>query len=280
MSFRLDRFATLYLRNPIRRVAPGKQPAIPILMYHSIAEDDETGVQAYYRTTTTPSVFALHMKHLSDQGYGTITVAEAAKFLHDGSHPKKCVAITFDDGYGDFYRHAFPTLSRYHFSATVFVPTAYIGTQPVQFKGKDCLTWSEIRELRRHGIWFGSHTVTHPQLSTLDADAVKHEIVNSKHTIEDNLGEPVDAFAYPYAFPEQNVAFVRMLRDTLVDAGYGHGVSTRIGVARPPEDCYFLCRLPMNSLDDIPLFEAKLQGGYDWLHRLQYASKFIRARAI
>ena len=104
--------------------------------------------------------------------------------------------------------------------------------------------------------------------------------MRSKQTLEDNLGEAVDCFAYPYAFPEQNVSFVRMLRDTLVEAGYHHGVSTRIGTARRQEDCYFLRRLPMNALDDIPLFDAKLRGGYDWLSKLQYASKFIRAKAV
>src|SRR5580658_4031978 len=108
MSFRFDRFATLYLVNPIRRSAPGDKPAIPILMYHSIADEDETGVQPYYRTTTTPAVFALHMKHLSDNGYGTITVAEAVKFLQNGSLPEKYAVITFDDGYSNFYHHAFP----------------------------------------------------------------------------------------------------------------------------------------------------------------------------
>jgi len=279
MSFRFDRIATLYLVNPIRRSVLGNKPAIPILMYHSIADENEAGMQAYYRTTTTPSVLALHMKHLSDHGYSTISVADAVSLLQYGSLTRKCAVITFDDGYGDFYRHAFPILSRYRFSATVFLPTAYIGTQPIQFKGKDCLTWSEIRELRTHGISFGSHTVTHPQLSTLDANSVKNEIINSKRAIEDNIGESVDAFAYPYAFPEANVSFVQMLRDTLIDAGYQQGVSTRIGVARAQEDPFFLRRLPMNSRDDIPLFDAKLQGGYDWLHSVQYASKFIRAKA-
>ncbi len=280
MSFRFDRFATLYLVNPVRGTGPGNEPAIPILMYHSIADGDEAGVQGYYRTTTSPAVFAQHMQHLSDQGYRTINMSEAVKILRNGSLAKKCAVVTFDDGYGDFYRHAFPALSRHQFSATVFLPTAYIGAQPIQFKGKDCLTWNEVRELRKHGICFGSHTVTHPQLSSLDASAVKSEILNSKQALEDNLGESVDSFAYPYAFPEEKVSFVRMLRETLVAAGYGQGVSTRIGRARPQEDCFFLRRLPMNSLDDIPLFQAKLQGGYDWLHRVQYASKFIRAKVV
>lgn len=280
MSFRFDRFATLYLVNPIRRSAPGNQFAIPILMYHSIADEEETGVQPYYRTTTTPAVFALHMKHLADHGYRTINVADAVKFLQDGSPTEKCAVITFDDGYRNFYHHAFPILSRYHFSATVFLPTAYIGTQPVQFKGRDCLTWNEVRELRKHGVSFGSHTVTHPQLASLDAAGVRSEIVRSKQTLDDNLGEAIDCFAYPYAFPEQNVSFVSMLRDTLVEAGYHQGVSTRIGTARRQEDCYFLRRLPMNTLDDIPLFDAKLRGRYDWLRRLQYASKLVRAKAV
>ncbi|MGB0103714.1 MAG: polysaccharide deacetylase family protein, partial [Candidatus Sulfotelmatobacter sp.] len=131
MSFRFDRFATLYLVNPIRRGTRGNQLAIPILMYHSIADGDETGVQPYYRTTTTPSVFALHMQHLSDQGYRTINLTEAVGLLRKESPTGKCAVITFDDGYGNFYQPAFPILSRHHFNATVFLPTAYIGTQPV-----------------------------------------------------------------------------------------------------------------------------------------------------
>jgi peptidoglycan/xylan/chitin deacetylase (PgdA/CDA1 family) len=278
MRLRLDRFATLYVADPLRRCGLSSKTSIPILMYHSIDEENEAGVHPYFRTITSPSVFALHMKHLSDHGYRTINLAQAAKFLQNGPPMTKCAVITFDDGYTDFYRHAFPILSRYNFSATVFVPTAYIGTQPIRFKGKDCLTWIEIRELKNHGIDFGSHTVTHPQLSSLDASSVKSEIVNSKQTLEENMGGSVDSFAYPYAFPEENASFVRLVRETLIDAGYHQGVSTRIGTARAQEDCYFLRRLPMNSLDDRPLFDAKLQGGYDWLSTLQYTSKFIRAK--
>ena len=275
MSFRLDRLATLYVVNPVQHRMFRNKPSIPILMYHSITDENETGVHAYYRTATLPSVFTQHMRYLHDFGYSTINVADAVSLLQNGGSTKKYAVITFDDGYADFYTQAFPVLNRYGFTATVFLPTAYIGTAPVQFKGKDCLTWREVRELRKHGISFGSHTVTHPQLSTLDAGTVKDEIVNSKQTIEDNLGESVDSFAYPFAFPEENSSFVRMLRSVLVEAGYHQGVSTRIGTVRGREDRYFLRRLPMNSLDDVSLFSAKLQGGYDWLHTIQYGSKLL-----
>ncbi len=276
MSFRFDRFATLCVVNPIQRCVPSNKQRIPILMYHSVSDADETGVHPYYQTATAPAVFAMHMRYLHEQGYSTVNLPEAVRSLQSGAQPKKYAVITFDDGYRDFYQHGFPALSQYGFTATVFLPTAYIGPVPVQFKGKDCLTWAEIRELRKHNIYFGSHTVTHPQLSGLDDRAVNSEVETSKKTIEDNIGESVDSFSYPYAFPEEKASFTRMLRDTLITCGYDQGVSTRIGLARQKEDRYFLRRLPINSLDDVALFGAKLQGGYDWLHAIQHASKLLK----
>lgn len=280
MEIRIDRLATLYVADPLRRCTFTGKWSIPILMYHGIANEDEAGVRPYYRTITSPAVFTQHIEHLHDLGYTVISLRDAVKILRGQRSTQKHAVVTFDDGYADFYTNAFPAIARHGFTATVFLPTGYIGKVARQFKGKDCLTWGAVRELHKYGISFGSHTVSHPQLSSLDQNAIKHEILNSKHTIEDNLGECVDAFAYPYAFPEQNGSFVRMLKETLEDAGYHHGVSTRIGTARPHEDRYFLRRVPVNSLDDRLLFEAKLRGGYDWLSKLQYASKFIRAKVV
>jgi len=54
------------------------------------------------------------------------------------------------------------------------------------------------------------------------------------------------------------------------------GVSTVIGTACRGGDPFFLPRIPVNSHDDLQLFEAKLNGGYDWLHPIQYAYKQIK----
>ena len=98
-------------------------------------------------------------------------------------------------------------LQQYGFGATVFLPTAYIGEQSIQFKGADCLTWREVRELNDHGIVFGSHTVTHPQLRELSRAALAEELAKSKQTIEEKLGCGVESFAYPYAFPQTDSDF-------------------------------------------------------------------------
>jgi peptidoglycan/xylan/chitin deacetylase (PgdA/CDA1 family) len=159
----------------------------------------------------------------------------------------------------------------------MFLPTAYIGDTPGQFNGTTCLTWSQVRELHAAGIEFGSHTATHPQLTTLPAQDIEREIVSSKREIEDRLGAPVASFSYPYRFPEPDRAFRRGLRDTLMRAGFENGVTTIVGTADSVSDPLFLERIPVNSSDDGAFLTAKLGSGYDWLHGLQYASKLRAA---
>jgi peptidoglycan/xylan/chitin deacetylase (PgdA/CDA1 family) len=279
MGFRFDRFATLYVAKPLRWRASSKGLSVPILMYHSISDNPETGVHPYYRTATSPHVFASQIKHLRDNGYRTASLCEVVSQLEGSANAvEKQVVITFDDGHRDFYRHAFPTLNQYGFSATVFLPTAHIGENQTSFKGTDCLTWAEVRELNKHGILFGSHTVTHPQLRELSRTAINEELADSKKMIEENLGCAVDSFAYPYAFPQADTEFTKMLRDSLRRAGYQNGVCTIVGRANRRSEPLFLERLPVNSCDDGALFAAKLDGAYDWIGTSQYISKMVKAR--
>lgn len=243
-------------------------------MYHSISNDPESDAHPYFRTCTSPQRFAEQIKFLRDQGYRT---SPLSAITDESKKPEavteKRVVITFDDGFRDFYQHAFPVLSEYGFNASVFLPTAFIGSTPLWFKGRECLTWSEIKELSGKGIQFGSHTVTHPQLRELDAASIRNEIADSKKTIEDKLGCAADSFAYPYAFPQTDGDFRKMLRDILNTAGYRTGVCTMVGRANGASDPLFMERLPINSCDDLPLLKAKLDGAYDWVGKLQSIAK-------
>src|SRR5579863_3371770 len=199
MRFRADRLATLYVFHPIQTLRPRKW-RIPILMYHSISAGQRSNSHPYFQTATSPEAFEVQLRFLSENQYRVLNLNDA---MGSAVIPARSVIITFDDGFRDFYTRAFPILNRFGYSATVFLPTAYIGDRVARgFNGSECMTWDEIRELREAGIHFGSHTVTHPQLKTLTAKNLEDEIRVSKETIEDKLGCGVQSFAYPYAFPE------------------------------------------------------------------------------
>lgn len=276
---RLDRLFSLYA---VRPFCSGNSKAhLPILMYHSISDDPEIGVRPYYRIAAKPEIFREHMALLKSTGCRGVALSEGLKWLNAepgtrNSEPAP-IAITFDDGYRDFYTQAFPSLREHNFSATMFVPTAFIGAQTRSFKSRECLTWNEVKELHRAGIEFGSHTVTHPKLVEMDWPQIKTELRDSKAEIENQLGAACDTFAYPFAFPETRKDFVRRLSESLVEAGYKCCATTRVGRAKPGDDKMQLKRLPANSCDDAKLFQAKLDGAYDWIAPLQATAKKLKA---
>lgn len=279
---RFDRLLTLSIFYPLSRlkIMPGTS-GIPILMYHSVSNDIQPGLHPYYQTSTSRQTFAAHLKFLSDHQYAVVPLREAVtRFQNRGCSKERAVAITFDDGFADFYNEAFPILQAYGFPCTVFLPVAFVDGDDMSFKSKKCLSWDQVRELKRHGVTFGSHTMTHPQLAGLTEQAVKDELERSKNRIENELQESVESFSYPFAFPQEDSAFINRLKTFLEDAGYSYGVTTKIGIADVNDDRFFLRRIPVNDCDDITLFKAKLAGAYNWVSGFQKGYRIFRSKVI
>jgi peptidoglycan/xylan/chitin deacetylase (PgdA/CDA1 family) len=116
------------------------------------------------------------------------------------------VALTFDDGFRNFFEHALPILQEFGYPATVFLVSGYIGgrndwpTQPSQpyVPTIDLMSWSDVEQIVRLGIGLGAHTITHPYLSRLGAEGIEREMADGKARLEDRAGRKIDAFAYPY----------------------------------------------------------------------------------
>ena len=61
------------------------------------------------------------------------------------------------------------------------------------------LTSEEIRQLAEGDfLEIGTHTVTHSMLATQSLKTQRHEVLESKHQLENILGRPVKTFSYPY----------------------------------------------------------------------------------
>lgn len=273
---RLDRTLTLGLAQPLSHVSRNfSRCRIPVLMYHGISNDIGTS-HPYFETNTSPGVFERQMQHLYDRGYRPINLDVAVRMIGSGTCPKGAVVITFDDGLRNFYAQAMPILHAHQFSATMFVVSGFPGNPSIASNDRKFMSWSEVREVESLGITIGSHTVSHPKLRDMKPSDVERELEDSKQTIEDRLGKTVSAFSYPYAFPEQDTVFRRFLRECVEKVGYDCGVTTVLGSVHETSDRYFLPRIPVNEHDDIRLFQAKLEGAYDWLHMPQLVYKFGR----
>ncbi len=261
---RFDRALTLL---PFRKTGAPAGEQLPVLMYHSVSEDPESGVGPYYRVATSPQRFAEQMQWLGELGYRGVALEDALDrpAAKGGGNGERLAAITFDDGFRDFHTAAWPVLQRHRFTATMYLPTAFVSAQRKSFRDRECLTWDEVRKLNQEGARFGSHTVNHPKLYELSWPAIETELTRSRAEIEQELGQRISSFAYPFAFPQEDRDFVERFEDALRKAGYDSCATTVIGRARPVTDTFLMKRLPINSCDDRALFAAKLAGGYDWM---------------
>lgn len=277
---RFDRTLTINVARPLLRLVKRTDRLnIPILMYHGIRESAGSSCE-YFATHTSPEVFASQMRWLRDEGYRTLDLNGALHELDSGRSSVKLVAITFDDGFQDFYNVALPILADFGFKATMFVISKFARNARNLLDGAACMGWKELRDCQSYGIEIGSHTATHPVLQQLSPQQVDEELESSRKEIEDELGGAVRSFSFPYAFPEHQRQFAVRMRSQLQAHGYESAVTTIIGTAGQGRDRFFLPRLPINSYDDLRLFQAKIEGAYNWLHAVQFAWKVVQSHRL
>jgi peptidoglycan/xylan/chitin deacetylase (PgdA/CDA1 family) len=129
------------------------------------------------------------------------------------------------------------------------------------------LEWAQVEEMEESGwVSFGAHTMHHPVLAYLtDPAEVRFEVGECRAVLEQKLGHPVRAFAYPLGKPEH-------IGDdgpcTVQRAGYAWAVTTIPGFNTPQSDPYLLRRLNVGPNQHWLVMAAETAGVWGFFSRL------------
>ena len=109
--------------------------------------------------------------------------------------------------------------------AETTIRQATAGFQPTdaQREAFDIMDWDDLHSLDRDLITVGSHTLSHPILTTLSGEEIESEILESRRCLEQRLERKVDFFCYP------NGAYDKRAYQ-LVQKTYRVAVTTESGV--------------------------------------------------
>src|SRR5687767_10751386 len=103
-----------------------RQNRLLILCYHGLSLADEHHWSNLY---VTEQHFAARLALLRASGYDVLPLDAAIRGLYDGTLPPRSVAVTFDDGFADFYIKGQPILRASGVPATVYLTTYYAADQ-------------------------------------------------------------------------------------------------------------------------------------------------------
>lgn len=172
-----------------------------VLCYHAVSEEWPAGL------SVTPERLERQLAGLLARGYKGATFRDAVL----GPTSSRTLAVTFDDAYRSVGKLAGPILRALRIPGTVFVPTAYAGSErPMAWPGIDHwvggphedelvpMSWEELGRLSDDGWEIGSHTRTHPRLPQIDQAALREELAGSRAECEAQLSAPCTSLAYPY----------------------------------------------------------------------------------
>ncbi|HMW44417.1 MAG TPA: polysaccharide deacetylase family protein [Solirubrobacterales bacterium] len=158
---------------------------VPILMYHVIGP--AAGSEDYPGLFLSTPDFQDQVDWLADNGYTAVTLVQVQNAWYDGGTlPERPVVLSFDDGY----------LGQYLFAMPILEKEGWAGQLNLKSEGSD-LSSKQVKKMYRAGWEIASHSITHPDLTTLDPATLEHELVGSKEELEKDLGFEIVNFCYP-----------------------------------------------------------------------------------
>jgi peptidoglycan/xylan/chitin deacetylase (PgdA/CDA1 family) len=184
--------------------------------------------------------------------------------------PRSTCVLTFDDGYEDLYRLAYPLLAERRLPFVLYLTTEPVETGHSLGPGGEPLSWDQVRAMAEGGLMtLGAHTHRHPDLRALSRDELAEELDRSNDLIERRTGIRPRHFAYPKGFWDPRA-------EELVRARYESAV---LGAGPPitlDSDRHRLSRIPVQRSDGFFFFRRKVERGMRLEERVRSRLKGYR----
>jgi peptidoglycan/xylan/chitin deacetylase (PgdA/CDA1 family) len=205
--------------------------SVPILMYHVIASPPAGA--PFPGLYVTPSEFSEQMHALHQAGWHAVTLDQLAAHWRSGAPlgSGKPIVLSFDNGYHSQYAEALPILRSF----------GWVGDENMQLTGlppsQGGLSSTEIQALVNAGWELDTQGLSHADLITLDAAALREQIATTRETIRQRYHVPVNWFCYPSGHYDPTVVAA------VKAAGYLGATTVVPGWAHNSDDPYRLHRL-------------------------------------
>jgi peptidoglycan/xylan/chitin deacetylase (PgdA/CDA1 family) len=262
-------FALLFTTRVTRLVALLNRRKVTILCYHSVTRQ-KAGLSDPHKLHLRIDSFLDHLGYLQAH-YHIISLAEFVRARRENiTLPPETVILTFEDGVRNFLTVVAPILCSRGIPATSFILTgenftkekSSLDGQWTPEDDKSYLSWSEVCQLAKQGLEFGSHTCSHLALTEISPTEARIELEASLNSLETHLSQESFPLSYPYGrTSKQLCCLVESLR-------YSCAVTTELGPNDTECDLFALRRTVIASDDDLPTFAARLSGLTSWYARI------------
>jgi peptidoglycan/xylan/chitin deacetylase (PgdA/CDA1 family) len=216
------------------------------LAYHRIAADPDD----LYAVSLEQ--FEAQMRWLARHRYGGVTASEGL-----AGNPARIVALTFDDGYADFWETAWPVLQAHNFQATVFAVTGRIGAAAdwPGARGVPLMNAAQLATLAAAGVEIGVHGRLHDRMPELAEEKLSADLRRACQDILAITCRSPRALAYPYGV--SNPAVERIAAE-----GFTSGWMARGGWNTPRTPRFRLRRTLVRGRDSLLRFALKVESSY------------------
>ena len=234
---------------------------VVVLCYHGVRDDQAARFRRQVRRVAARAIGSWELQSVSSR------------------RGRAQVCITFDDAFANLLRNALPALAEHGAPATIFAVSRNLGAPPRWAMppghpdaDEQTMTAEEISSCACSLVRIGSHTRTHPRLTSLDGGAMREELQESRAELASIVGSPVTELAFPHGDFDE-----RALRAAQV-SGYERVFTLELTPYPGPSPSFVTGRFSADPDMWTIEFLLTCDGAYAWLEGCRRLLRRLRGR--